>query len=524
MTIRQGPRRRKKKRVVAVAVMLALLVAGAFGLFFPQVSPGRGGEEGGKVEVCPPRGIIVDRNSRVLAETRPVYSLYARPVKLEEPEKTAYILAKLLPQTPEELLVRFRTEKSLIWLAQDLDPAKVAQIRALSLEGLTLCESFQRLYPLDSLGAHILGFVDERGQGLLGVEGFYNDYLLLAEGNPGRRRLVLNVETYLQYRLEKELAYLKKKTGALQAAGVILEAGTGAIVAMASLPAFDPNRFWQAQEGELRNLVIAGNFPLRPVMAPFFKAFLVSGAKDPLGFAWRLGFGKETGVDLVGESPGGLPPSLPGADYLAEIRTTPLQLARAYAALVNGGLLCRPYVAKEILDGNQTLMENSPQCRQVLSGESLLEIEPQPVASGYSFGPRQHIYVAASAFPVGKPRLVEVLFFSEIKKEREPFLTRALPRAMKALYAAYLKPPKAFGLVQKTKKRPSRAESLAQKPGSPRLPNLVGLTLREAVERLQPLGIPYRLRGTGVVVGQKPKPGTKIEKIKECEIILGQQG
>ncbi|MBA2849430.1 PASTA domain-containing protein [Thermosulfuriphilus ammonigenes] len=521
ITIRQRPRR-KKKRVLAAAAIVVLLLAGLFGLFFPRVSPGRGGEEGGKVEVSPPRALIVDRSSRVLAETRPVYSLYARPVKIDEPEKTAAILAKVLLQSPEELLIRFRTEKSLVWLAQNLSPAKVAQIRALSLEGLTLCESFQRLYPLNALGAHVLGFVNEKGEGLLGVEGFYNDYLLLPGENSIRRRLVLNLETYLQYRLEKELAYLKKKTKASRATGVIIEARTGAIMAMASLPTFDPNRFWQAAEEELQNLAISETFPLKPVLDPFLEILNSLEDSDPLRFAWALGFGNPTGVDLVGERSGSFPPSVTNLGDLGDIRVTPLQLARAYAALVNGGRLCRPYVAKEIVEGNRQLLLNVPACQQVISQKALEGLSPQLVASGYSFGPKQRLYVAASAIPQGSPKLVEVLLFTEISDTAEDFLTRAVPRVMKVLYATYLHPPKAFGLAKKVTIK-SRSD-LAPKKKTPRLPNLVGLTLREAVERLQPLGVPYRFRGTGVVVGQSPKPGTKIEKIKECEIILGQQG
>jgi cell division protein FtsI (penicillin-binding protein 3) len=248
-TVRQRSLVTAKKRVLLVAVgfvfltLTALVRIAQLGLF--EQAPDRGSLADA---LLPPRGEITDRNGVALARAFPSYSLWFNPKALgaagsplvKTPEEVAHALVQIFPDADyKDLVARLKSGRGS-YLRKRVLPEEANRVFALGEPALEFPRENQRYYPQGSLAANVLGYVDEEGKGHVGMEQVLEPRLL----DPARRGepVELSIDARAQGALEDELARGMAETEAKGAAGIVLDVDSGEVIAMASLPSFNPNR------------------------------------------------------------------------------------------------------------------------------------------------------------------------------------------------------------------------------------------------------------------------------------------
>jgi cell division protein FtsI (penicillin-binding protein 3) len=183
------------------------------------------------------RADIVDRNGELLATSLRTSSLYANARVVLDPKEAAQKLVQVLPELNyNDALHRLQSGKGFVWLARHLTPQKQAEILRLGLPGIYFQQDERRVYPHGELFAHVLGYTNIDNQGLSGIERKFND-LLLSHGSP----FALSLDVRVQHIVRDELLAGIEKFKAQGGAGLVMNVQTGEIIAMVSLPDFDPN-------------------------------------------------------------------------------------------------------------------------------------------------------------------------------------------------------------------------------------------------------------------------------------------
>lgn len=220
------------------------------------------------------RADIVDRNGVLLATSLRTASLYADPKLVFDPEDAADKLMVALPDMNRaEVLARLKSPARFEWIKRDLTPEEEWRVNSLGIPGLAFEEEDRRVYPQGRLASHVLGFVDVDGNGLAGIERFFDRRL---GGGVGGAPLALSLDMRVQHVLRQELASAVETFSALGGAGIVLDVATGEILALASLPDFDPNDPGAAPKEALFNRAVQGVYEL----GSGFKAFTVAMALD----------------------------------------------------------------------------------------------------------------------------------------------------------------------------------------------------------------------------------------------------
>ncbi len=212
-------------------------------------------------EYVPDRGDIVDRNGVPLARSIYGYAIWVKPAELLGNRKElANQLAAIFTDTPaSEFYAKLSSDKPG-YLRKRALPEQVRQVHDLGEIAIEFPREATRLYPQHDMAAHVLGFVNRDGKGAMGMERVMNDDLR----DPAKRAKPLNLalDVRVQAALEKELASGMTATGAKGAAGVILDVQTGEVIAMATLPSFNPNRPSFANIPDLGQNIIDGRYPI----------------------------------------------------------------------------------------------------------------------------------------------------------------------------------------------------------------------------------------------------------------------
>lgn len=384
------------------------------------------------------RGEIVDRYGEPLALSRESAAVYLRPREFSHQPEVVKAVAHALDLPQDVVLQRASAQAPFVWLQRQVPLEKWTAVEDMNLSGIGSEPARQRVYPHGPLASQVLGFTGVDGQGLEGVERALDGELrggvqALVVGHDARGRpfdlgdggqaeprggahVELTIDTALQRVAEDELERAVREFGARAGTVVALDPHTGEILAMATVPRFDPNHAGNALADQMRNRAITDVYE----PGSTFKAFLASAAIEndvvrpedrvncenghytvgnrtirdshPHGvlsfadviaessnigcakIAERLGterfgalvtafgFGQPTGIDLPGEASGLLRPvSRWGRIHLVTtafgqgIAVTPLQLARGFAAIANGGNLLRPYIVKRVSDDDGTV-------------------------------------------------------------------------------------------------------------------------------------------------------------------------
>ena len=408
------------------------------------------------VSVQGPRGSIYDRHGKVLAINMEVPSVFGVPASLDDPSGVARDLSPVLRVRAGEIEKKLKQERSFVWIARKLDPEQGRRLERMPLGGIGVVMEGQRFYPKGPLLSHVLGFAGMDSQGLEGIERRYDPSLrgekqmvVLQRDALGRtvfpkglheqapsagHNVILTIDEVIQYIAEKELEEAVTATRAKGGIVIVMEPRTGAILAMAVNPRFDPNTVQAISADRWRNRALTDTYEPGSTMKIFVAAAaleekvmepetLVYGENgrmvvaktvihdhDRLGwmtfaqviqrssnigsvktamalgaerlYRWlrAFGFGERTEIDLPGEVAGLIKEprdwerrSLASIAIGQEIGVTALQLVTAVAAISNGGWLMKPYTVSEIRDEKgRVVVQVSPQVRrQPISPESV---------------------------------------------------------------------------------------------------------------------------------------------------------
>jgi cell division protein FtsI (penicillin-binding protein 3) len=186
---------------------------------------------------APARADIVDRNGRLLATTLDSPSLYADPRQVSDPAEATRKLLTALPDLDHAAVVaKLGSNKGFVWLKRHLTPPEEYAVNQLGIPGLQFEHEQRRVYPYGGLSAHAVGYVGIDNEGLGGIERGLDGVL---KGRTGPVQLSLDIR--LQYILHEELKRVVDDFTAIGGDGLIMDVNTGEVLAMESLPDFDPN-------------------------------------------------------------------------------------------------------------------------------------------------------------------------------------------------------------------------------------------------------------------------------------------
>lgn len=413
----------------------------------------------GVVQLPPSRGSIYDRDGHELAVSVDVKSIYADPLYIQDRDKTARQLSRTLEEPEKEMRKLLERGGRFVWIKRKLPAYTAGLVEALNLEGIGIISETKRFFPGKEVGAHLIGFVGSDGKGLEGLEKKYDDYLrgpretllqmrdarrrTFAVSRPdttGRKRhdLYLTIDDGIQYKAQTALRAAVEASKAKAGTCVVLNPRSGEVLAMATVPEYNPNSFGRHSPSEWRNRVVTDVFEPGSTIKPFIFAAALNegvvtsstpfycergsykvgrhivhdthdyetltaaevvirssnigaiklgrtlGHQSVVQYLQKFGFGASTGIGILGERNG----FVRGADTNRAIEqatlcfgqgmtATLLQIAVGMSALANGGTLMKPYVVARIVDedGN-VVFENRPRVvRRVVS---------QPVARNVS--------------------------------------------------------------------------------------------------------------------------------------------
>ena len=459
--------------VIAILIGLALVIAvRLFQLQVIQGALGSGQEPpppNYTPEVASHRGLIIDRRGQILVLNTFEYDVSASPDVITDTQYVANHLSPILGLSPGELVSLLDPEKPYALLEKRVSQEAADAIISLKFRGIHLDSKLRRKYPQVGVAAHLLGFVNLDCDGGYGLEG-YHDLLLkgvssILEQSPelcpepcqstvvggrvydrgeavpvafpqlplpqGGTHLVLTLDRNIQYLVEEELAKAVARYRADSGTIIVMDPKTGAILAMANYPSYDPNRFYEVPMELYINPAVSGQYEPGSVFkiitmaagldagiitpdSTFYDsgAIKVGGAviQNPdrrahglvsmtdilayslnVGVAYvstslgeeafyaylkRFGCGDPTGIDLDGEVAGTV--KEPGSREWDEsdlgtnsfgqgVAVTPIQMIAAVAAVANGGVLMKPYVVEQIVDDRGVMITHPAAVRQVVS-------------------------------------------------------------------------------------------------------------------------------------------------------------
>jgi len=231
-------------------------------------------------EPVPSHADIVDRNGNVLAATLDSPSLYANPKQITDAAQATDKLVRVFPTLgAAEVHAKLTSGKSFVWIRRHLTPAEQFDVNQLGIPGLDFEHEERRVYPDGGLTSHVVGYTGIDNAGFAGVERALGDVLR------GRREpLQLSLDLRLQYILREELQRVVDDFTAKGGAGLIMDVNTGEILAMESLPDFDPNHPTAVDPGHpaipladrMFNRITLGVYELGSI----FKIFTVAMALD----------------------------------------------------------------------------------------------------------------------------------------------------------------------------------------------------------------------------------------------------
>ncbi len=251
------------------------------------------------IETAPVRGTIFDRFNQPLAVSTPVSTLWVNPGQFAPTNRQAVILDEQLDIDASRIRALTLNEqgKSFAYLARRINPERANKIMKLSIPGVYECQEYKRFYPQTSMLAQTLGFTNIDQQGIEGIELMYNQKL---SGKPGLEERTLNlhkrvtreilvhkpvtpgenlhltIDSTLQYYVEKALLKGVKNNAARSASAILIHARTGEILALSTMPSFNPNARRGFNAELIRNRVFTDVYEPGSVIKPFSMAAVLT--------------------------------------------------------------------------------------------------------------------------------------------------------------------------------------------------------------------------------------------------------
>ena len=251
------------------------------------------------IETAPVRGTIFDRFNQPLAVSTPVSTLWVNPRQFAPTNRQAVILDEQLDIDASRIRALTLNEqgKSFAYLARRINPERANKIMKLSIPGVYERQEYKRFYPQTSMLAQTLGFTNIDQQGIEGIELMYNQKL---SGKPGLEERTLNlhkrftreilvhkpvtpgenlhltIDSTLQYYVEKALLKGVKNNAARSASAILIHARTGEILALSTMPSFNPNARRGFNAELIRNRVFTDVYEPGSVIKPFSMAAVLT--------------------------------------------------------------------------------------------------------------------------------------------------------------------------------------------------------------------------------------------------------
>ena len=280
-------------RNVKSKARLGLAIVAFIGIFsvitfrlvmFATVSEGHGGRRGDSQDaVATARPDILDRNGQIIATDVKTPSLFAEPRKIIDVDEAVELLTAVLPDLDaSEVRERLSSKRGFVWLKREITPSQQQEIHRLGIPSVGFLTENKRVYPNGPVVSHEIGHVNIDNQGIAGIEKWLDGQGLAALHMAGlatdqlQRPVNLAVDLRVQYALRDELIVAREKYKAKASAGIITDVNTGEIIAMASVPDFDPNNPREANDPNRLNRLTTGVYE----MGSTFKALTLAMALD----------------------------------------------------------------------------------------------------------------------------------------------------------------------------------------------------------------------------------------------------
>lgn len=425
----------------------------------------------------PQRGVILDRRGRVFAASNRIQTIFAEPRAIKDPRSTSNKLAPLIDMGAHEICKLIMESKNPGFASIKVDATAKECEAAGRIRGIGVQSDWLRHYPMERLAAHVVGFTSTDNRGWGGIEFQYDEEL---RGSPGRdifladvrRRpirpapvlplqprsthaayaapqlafngcgIILTLDAAIQQFAQAELMKQYQSYEAESAVAIVAEPKTGAILALVSLPDFEPDEARCTDPNVLCNRALTDQFEpgsiLKPIVAAIAmdagvvnskeKIFCENGdyrgngfgrigeyrrgfgdltvreilvyssnigmakigqrlGKDRLYKGLKLfGFGQKIGIDVPGEAKGMLRPprdwtgySITRIPFGQEISVTAIQLVQAFCILANGGRLVHPYLVKAMIDNEGEIIRGPVLRKDPKTGAFVLKGQSPPV-------------------------------------------------------------------------------------------------------------------------------------------------
>ncbi|MBF8258856.1 MAG: ftsI [Actinobacteria bacterium] len=610
-----------------------------------------------KIPLVPQRGAILDRTGNELAVSVSTKSVFVQPAKLASVDTAAEILSRRLSRPVSELRKQL-SEKGFLWVKRQM-PSSAAEETVREIrealgggkkhgwddQGIGLVEEPKRFYPNRELASSLLGFTDLDSAGIEGVEKSLDKYLrgesafLECERDAKGRIIVpsstpmevnsrgssvsLTIDRNVQHIAESELKTAADKYRARGGVALVMRPKTGEILAMASLPAYNPNSPATAVPEARKNHALTDTFEPGSTFKVFTmaaaletgsvktseKIFCENGSyryagrvlHDAHPHGWltvpevlkyssnigaskisermeperffdmisSFGFGTKTGIELIGEVNGIMPPRAgfrgirrATVSFGQGISVTPIQMATALSAVVNGGKVMKPYIVKEIRDPEGKVVyrgepkelrrvispSTSEQMRQMMGlvvqedgtgtqarikgflvGGKTGTAQKVEVGTG-KYSPNKRISSFIGFLPLQDPELMILVVIDEPKGQVYGGVVAAPAFnqiAVKTAYYLGISPTEPIARAV-ARKEPLNAAgvpitrvSTASLDSAMVMPDLRGLSMGRVVDVMGRYSVKLNLAGTGVARQQSPAAGHLLGPGTECSVIFG---
>ncbi|MEP9388695.1 penicillin-binding protein 2 [Mesorhizobium sp. KR9-304] len=268
----------KNRVVMTMAVFFGIYatIAGRL-IYFGMQDPADSGGPASRVTASRPD--IVDRNGEVLATDIKTASLFAEPRRVVDADEVIEKLATVLPDIEvEQTYHKLKSGAGFVWLKRQLTPKQQNEIIQLGLPGIGFRTEKRRFYPAGPTISHIVGLTNIDNQGISGLEKYIDDQgladlqasgLAIAKDlNPVK----LSIDLRVQHIVHDELTQAMERYHAIAAGAVVLNAKTGEVVAMVSVPDYDPNNPYNAHEKDRLNRMSAGTYEMGSTIKSFTTA------------------------------------------------------------------------------------------------------------------------------------------------------------------------------------------------------------------------------------------------------------
>lgn len=299
-------KRRNRRILVIGCVFTALYIVIGLKAFYVQIvqdadlSKRASGEYKKAVKSKGRRGTIYDLNMKELVVSTRITSIGAHPRKIAHKDRIARQLGECLDISRRTARNQLSRDAAFVWVDRDASPLQADALKAQDIQGLEYTPGFCRVYPNKTLAGQVLGFSGVDGNGLEGLEYYYDDYLrgnqkqwTIVKDALGRifhreagsslndegKNLILTIDSNIQYITEKAVEAAVTEYRAKRGMAVVMVPQTGAIRAIAHYPTFDPNKFGDYSKDTWRNRAITDPFEPGSVMKVFMAAAALEWGK-----------------------------------------------------------------------------------------------------------------------------------------------------------------------------------------------------------------------------------------------------